>query len=292
MKLVRILLFFLLLPASVFAQERVDCNTLNSHILKKTVHYCVMLPASYATPKSTERYPILYFLHGLGSNEQMLFKMGGWNLVEDLRREHKIGDFLIVTPDAQATFYVNSADGKVRYSDFFIQEFMPFIEGSYRVQRQRRSRAIGGISMGGYGALRFAFAHPELFSAVSAESAALITATPAELDATIRSGDPIGGALTPVFGNPIDRAHWLENDPLALARRNKNAIRGLAISFNCGTDDQYNFQVGASKLHKELDSLGINHEYHLYPGDHSATYFLTHLPEIMEFHSHSFEAAK
>ncbi|MCU1297340.1 MAG: putative esterase, partial [Acidobacteriaceae bacterium] len=123
---------------------------------------------------------MLYFLHGLGENEQALFKSGGWDLIEDLRQQHKIGDFLIVAPEAKRSFYINSADGKVEYSDFFTKEFMPYIEGKYRIKHERSARAISGISMGGYGALRFAFAYPELFSSVSAQSAALITESPEE----------------------------------------------------------------------------------------------------------------
>lgn len=273
------------------AQSRIDCNALQSQILKETVRYCVMLPPDYDSNKTT-RYPVLYFLHGLGENEQAMFKMGGWNLIQDLRRQHKIDDFLIVTPDAKTSFYVNSADGKVRYSDFFFREFMPSIEKSYRIKGDRRSRGVTGISMGGYGALRFAFSHPELFSMVSAESAALITASPAELNATMRSGSPLSSVLSAAFGDPIDVAHWRENDPLTLAQKNKAALRSLAIYFNCGSEDQFEFEAGAKELHRELDSEGIKHEYHLYPGDHSASYFLAHLAEIMEFHSKNFSLAK
>ena len=125
---------------------------------------------------------MLYFLHGLGDNEQTLFNSGGWTLLDDLRRQHKMGEFLIVAPEGGRSFYINSADGSVRYSDFFLQEFIPLIETKYRVSKGRSNRAISGISMGGYGALRFAFSHPELFSAVSAQSAALITESPQELD--------------------------------------------------------------------------------------------------------------
>ncbi len=222
----------------------------------------------------------------------MLFKMGGWNLIQDLRRQNKIGNFLIITPEARSSFYVNSADEKVRYSDFMLREFIPFIESHYRAQHGRAARAVGGISMGGYGALRFAFANPQLFSAVSAESAALVTATPDELNMMLRSGDPMGTVLGPAFGNPINAAHWRENDPFALARKNSAAIRQLAIYFNCGREDQFEFEVGAEKLHRELDGEGIKHEYHLYPGDHSASYFLAHLAEVMEFHSRAFQAAR
>jgi S-formylglutathione hydrolase FrmB len=284
-------IFVCLLPLASLAQSRIDCNAIASHILKETVHYCVMLPADYDSNKTT-RYPVLYFLHGLGENEQAMFKTGGWNLVQDLRRQQKIGDFLIVTPDAKTSFYVNSADGKVSYSDFFLREFVPFIEKAYRIKAARRSRGITGISMGGYGALRLAFSHPEIFSAVSAESAALISASPAELNATMRSGSPLSGVLSAAFGNPIDAAHWRENDPLVLAQKNKAVIRSLAIYFNCGRDDEFEFESGAEQLHRELDSEGIKHEYYLYPGDHSASYFLAHLGEIMEFHSKYFTPAK
>jgi S-formylglutathione hydrolase FrmB len=279
----------LLFAISASAQSRIECNVLSSKILRESVHYCVLLPSLYdsAAAKST-RYSVLYFLHGLGENEQTLFKSGGWNLVQDLEHQHKITDFLIVTPEAKATFYVNSADGKVRYSDFFLREFLPYIETRYRIRPGRQSRAITGISMGGYGALRFAFAYPGLFSAVSAESAALMTASPQELNATMHSGAPLGQLLGAVFGDPIDVVHWRENDPFVLAKKNRAAIGKLAIYFNCGRDDQYQFEAGAEALHRQLDAEGIKHTYHLYPGDHSGSYFLAHLAEVMQFHSQEF----
>jgi enterochelin esterase family protein len=286
-------LLFLSLTLPTAAQSRIDCNDLRSRLLREVVHYCVLLPSDYdsAAAKSS-RYPVLYFLHGLGENEQTLFKSGGWNLVEDLRQQHKIGDFLIVTPEAKASFYVNSADGKVLYSDFFLHEFMPYIEGKFRIRGGRQSQAISGISMGGYGALRFAFAYPQIFSSVSAQSAALMTASPQELDTTMHSGAPLGRLLGSVFGDPIDVVHWKENDPLVLARKNRLAISKLAIYFNCGREDQFQFENGAEALHRQLDSEGIRHEYHLYPGDHSASYFLSHLGEVMQFHSQEFQSPR
>jgi S-formylglutathione hydrolase FrmB len=285
------LLLLSLFAISASAQSRIDCNALKSRILADTVHYCVLLPPSYdSTP--TKHYPILYFLHGLGENEQTLFKTGGWNLIEDLRQQHKIGDFLIVTPEAKASFYINSADGKIRYSDFFLQEFIPHIEAKYRIRRERNARAITGISMGGYGAIRFAFAHPEIFSAASAQSAALMTESPQELNAALRSGTPLGKLMGSVFGNPIDVAHWKENDPFSLARKNKSAIGNLAIYFNCGRDDEFDFEVGATALDRQLQEEHIKHEFHLYSGNHSASYFGAHLGEAMEFHSKQFEAEK
>lgn len=277
--------------ASAVAQGRIDCAALNSHILKQVVHYCVYLPADYdagAAQHPPKRYPVLYFLHGLGDNEQTLFNSGGWTLLEDLRNQHKMGDFMIVAPEGKRSFYIDSADGFVRYNEFFLQEFLPQIESKYRIKPGRAGRAISGISMGGYGALRFAFAHPELFSAVSAQSAALITESPQTLDSASRTGAPLGGVLAAVFGKPIDVPHWNDNSPFVLAKRNASGLRKLAIYFNCGQDDNYGFEKGAATLHDTLQKDGVKHEYHPYPGDHSFTYFLSHFAEVMEFHSRAF----
>jgi S-formylglutathione hydrolase FrmB len=288
-----IILLFAALTISLplHAQSRIDCNALNSRILKYPVHYCVYLPASYDAGTAghpVRSYPVLYFLHGLGDNERTLFNSGGWTLLDDLRQQHKMGEFLIVAPEGRRSFYINTADGSVRYSDFFLQEFIPLIETKYRISKGRSNRAISGISMGGYGALRFAFSHPELFSAVSAQSAALITESPQELDTAARSGAPLGKVLAAVFGSPIEAAHWKENSPFILAQKNVAGVRKLAIYFNCGQDDNYGFEKGAAALHEQLQKENVKHEYHPYPGDHSLSYFLAHFTEVMEFHSRAF----
>ena len=290
-----LLIFSLLAPVLAWSQSRIDCSALHSRILRQTVHYCVLLPPSYDDPASNSakrRYPVLYFLHGLGDNEQTLFKTGGWALIDDLREQYKITEFLVVAPEGKQTFYIDSADGKVPYSDFFLREFMPHIEGKFRIRPGREGRGISGISMGGYGALHYAFAHPELFSSVSAQSAALMIESPKDLDTAEKSHSPLSGMLASVFGRPIDARHWNENDPLMLAKINRGRLRDLAIYFNCGDDDNYGFDEGAKALHKELDSEGVKHEFHLYPGDHGPDYFLAHLAETMQFHSRVFDAGK
>ncbi|HWY47739.1 MAG TPA: alpha/beta hydrolase family protein [Bryobacteraceae bacterium] len=276
------------LVGQAHSEGRIDCNALQSRILGETVHYCVMLPPGYdtaTTGHSPLRYPVLYFLHGLGDNEQTIFKGGGWGLIQDLRQKGQLSDFLVVTPEGKRSFYINSADGRIRYSDFFIREFIPYIESHYSVRRERSARAISGFSMGGYGALRFAFAYPELFSSVSAQSAALITEPP---DQTM------SGPLGAVFGNPIDLRHWNQNSPIVLAKRNRTSIRtsGLSIYFNCGREDEFGFDKGVVELHRQLQAEGIPHEYHLYPGNHGAEYFLAHLGEALLVHSRVFAAAK
>lgn len=279
-------LAFLFAPPAQAGLGRIECRSASSKVLGHDVRYCAILPPSYDAGKS-RRYPVLYFLHGLGGNEQFLVTSGGWNLIEDLWQQHKIGEFLIVTPDAGASFYINSRDGRVHYEDFVIREFIPFIDHAYRTSALRRSRGIAGVSMGGYGALHLAFRHPELFASVSANSAALLDKLP-----DVRVADPQESPLLRVlraFGTPPDPALWRRNDPLALARNAR--LAGLKIYFDCGTEDDFGFFRGASVLDKILSTRKIPHEFHLYPGSHNWQYFASHLPAVFEFQSRAFGLA-
>src|SRR5208337_3528075 len=162
------------------AQGRAECSVIKSAVLEHSIRYCAFLPASFDQDK-TRRYPVLYYLHGLGDNEQSLLNLGGWDVISELRRQGKIGDFIVLAPSAGRTFYLNSENGKVRYDDFFIKEFMPQMEKKYRAEGTRATRGITGVSMGGYGALRFAFKYPDQFAAVSAQMPALIAQLPQDL---------------------------------------------------------------------------------------------------------------
>lgn len=270
-------------PVRAAALGRIECRLMHSKILARNVHYCAILPPSYDADK-TRRYPVLYFLHGLGENEQMFVSSGGWNLVEDLWEAKRLGEFLIVTPDADTSFYINSRNGHECYEDFFIREFLPFIERAYRTLPGRRYRGIGGISMGGYGALHLAFRHPQLFVSVSTTSAALLEKLPHVEFAHPRQSSLL--RVLRVFGTPPDPAFWNRNNPLTLARTAD--LAGLKIYFDCGMQDDYGFENGALALNRILASRGIPHEFHLYPGGHDWRYFAAHLPAALQFHSRAF----
>ncbi len=283
------IIFFLVLtfcaPPSARAQGRAECREAPSKILSHAVPYCVILPPSYDSNKS-RRYPVLYFLHGLGGDAQFLINSGGLDMIEDLWQHRQIADFLIVTPSAGRSFYINSRDGRVRYQDFFIREFLPFIESHYRILRDRHHRAISGISMGGYGALRFAFLYPDLFGSVSAHSPALVQNPPRS---NVSSGQEITITrfLGSAFGSPFDPAYWTRESPFTIVRGHPRP-HDLRIYFDCGTSDDYGFDRGAEAFHKLLLSRGIPHEFHLYTGGHDWSYFAQHLPASFEFHSRAF----
>lgn len=283
----------LLATASAHSQERADCRAFRSALLHSSVRYCVYLPASYsAADAKTRKYPVLYLLHGLGGNEQAMALDGEWSSLQDLRRQNLVGDFLVVAPDGGRTFYINSRDGGTPYGDFLVREFVPFIEHTYRVRTERTARGITGFSMGGYGSLETAFAHPELFGSVSAHSGALMRSPPQGASAGNWAGIPAAQVLTKVFGNPIDQKFWDSNSPFALARKNASALLKMKIYFDCGLEDSYGFNRGASELHETLDSLRIPHEFHLYPGSHSISYLQAHVDASFAFHWREFILSK
>lgn len=268
----------------VAAAGRSDCLSLRSKILGHSVGYCILLPPSYDAEK-TRRYPVLYLLHGLGDDEQILIHSGGFNIIQDLWDRKQLGEFLIVSPAGGASFYINSHDGRSRYEDFLIQEFLPLIEQRYRTAPGRASRAVAGISMGGYGALHLAFRHANIFGSVGAHSAALIEKLPVINSTGSRKAARVQ-FLGSVFGTPVDPIFWKQNDPIAIARTAD--LTGLHIYFDCGADDDYGFEVGVQALDKVLTSRHIVHEFHIYPGRHNWIYVAEHLPALLQFHSSVF----
>jgi len=271
----------ILAPSGAHAQGRAECATVKSAILAKPVRYCAYLPASFDTDKA-RRFPVLYYLHGLGDNEQSLLNMGGWDLIEDLRRTGKIGDFVVLAPSAGHTFFMNSADGKIRYEDFLLKEFMPQMEKKYRVEGTSTKRGITGVSMGGFGALRLAFKYPQQFAAVSAQMPALLPEIPPDFAAG-GPGSP-ASMLGDVFGSPVNVAYFQRNNVFYFARNTPAVqLKRLNIYFNVGSNDDYGFEQGGQKLHQLLDSRGIPNEFHIYPGRHDAQFVMRHFSDVVQF---------
>jgi S-formylglutathione hydrolase FrmB len=267
------------------ATARADCRSISSKILSRDVSYCVFLPPGYDEDAS-RHYPVLYFLHGLGENDQILINAGGWNLIQDLWEQKQIGDFIVIAPSAGRSFYLNSRDGRVRYEDFFIREFIPFAESHYRIEAAKRARGIMGISMGGYGALHLAFRYPQEFGSVSVHSAALVAKLPEIKDPDLPD-NPLAGMVGAAFGSPFDRDFWNRNNPFTIVRNNPPPA-GLRVYLDCGTEDQFGFDLGAQAFHDLLDSKGIANEFHLYPGGHDWVYFAEHFPASLQFESRAF----
>lgn len=265
-----------------------ECDSIASAILSRSVNYCVALPADYNSSPSV-RYPTLYYLHGLFEHERSWSDRGGEEILDDLVKSGQVGKFLVVLPDGGKTFYVNSADGKDRYEDFLVQEFVPAIDRKYRTEAVRGERGITGSSMGGYGALHLGMRHPDLFGSASAQSAALIAKFPNPVPTEGRWGF-YARVLTGPFGSPLDEAYFDANNPLTLAEHPER-FADLKLYFDCGDHDRYGFEEGAQMLDKILTQKGFAHEFHLRAGDHGWSYLTQYMKYALLFHWKCFSEA-
>lgn len=277
----RMALFAILLAAVAAAAQstasKVECATFESHTLARGVPYCVVLPPAYFQQKQ-RRFPVSYYLHGLGDNEQSLINLGGWAEYDRLRREGKIGDMVLVAPAGFTSFYINSRDGRLRYEDFFLHEFMPAMEKKYRIANTRSGRGIMGVSMGGFGAMHYAFKYPAMFTAVSANMPALIERLPERM-----AVDWQQRLLGAIIGDPPDTRYFDSISVFHLARTApKSELSHMSIYFDCGTGDRYHFNVGTEALDRQLTVQGIAHEAHIYSGGHDWQFVLAHLGASLE----------
>src|SRR5687767_7242777 len=173
--MLRSLVLLLVFSVELTAQaSRVEYKPFQSKLLGKEIRYGLYLPPSYNSSPA-KKYPVLYFLHGLNENEQRWSSRGQTDIMLDrMISEKKIGEFIVVVPFGAISFYTNTRDGSEKWEDMIVTEFIPAMESTYRVNATRSTRGISGISMGGYGALKIAMKHPDLFGSVSAHSAVLI----------------------------------------------------------------------------------------------------------------------
>jgi S-formylglutathione hydrolase FrmB len=261
--------------------------------MQRELRYGLYLPPSYES-SGTRRYPVLYFLHGLNENEMRWSTRGETDLQLDrMIAEKKLGEFIVAVPMSSSTsFYTNARAGNAPWEDAIVKEFIPMIESSYRVNATRATRGISGISMGGYGALKIAMKHPEMFGSVSAHSAALVpdlngtAVTGRRLDLFKTLFDNIYG-IGFASGGPLDLKYWNENNPLELAK-DTSRLRGMKIYFDCGTEDDYGFYAGHKVLDELLTKARYLHTAALYPGPHGWDYAKQHTQQSLLFHWNAF----
>jgi len=231
--------------------------TFHSASLNREMHYRVLLPANYDA--SAERYPTLFLLHGLYGDYK------NWSTLTSLANYARNLKLIIAMPDADSSWYVDSAtDSEDKYEDYIVQDFIKEIDTHYRTLPQRATRAVAGLSMGGYAAVKFALKYPSLFADAGGISAALDAS--ADLDET---HPEFRGSLRKVFGeagNPV-RA---QNDVFLLL--DKAELKELPYFYlDCGSDDMF---LGVDrKFVARLQQLKVPYESHELPGGHDWKYW-------------------
>ncbi|MBX7124270.1 MAG: esterase family protein [Cyclobacteriaceae bacterium] len=279
---------FLLLSGALFGQGTLkETLKIKSAVLGKDVEYSLYLPPDYE--QSNRRYPVLYLLHGYSDDETGWTQFGEVKAIADAQlQKGEMTATIIAMPDAGVSWYVNSADGKVKFEEFFVKEFIPHIDATLRTRSGKQFRAVAGLSMGGYGSCLLALKHPDLFSAAAPLSAGIFT----DQEVIDFQDEAWNNVLGPPYGSGLkgkDRltAHYQANSILNLVLTgDAEEMKKVRYYIDCGDDD---FLIkGNMALHAALIDKKVPHEFRVRDGGHTWTYWRTALPEVFRFISESF----
>ncbi|HEV7473657.1 MAG TPA: alpha/beta hydrolase family protein [Pyrinomonadaceae bacterium] len=288
------LVIALLLPLHVFAQEkaaapanvrapqtaasdnqRLQTIQFQSKLVGQTLPYIVVLPVNYDQPAArSERYPVLYLLHGLTGHYD------NWTTRTKLADYAARYSMIIVTPEGNNGWYTDSATvPSDKYESYIIDELIPDVQRRYRTVETRAGRSIAGLSMGGYGALKFGVKHPELFAFAGSMSGALGAASWTETE--LKGLESVWRTLQPVYG--AENSETRAANDLTKLFRELPAARIPALPYvylDCGTEDAL---LATNRSFADiLLTRKIPHEYRELPGSHSWSYWNAQVQEVLE----------
>jgi S-formylglutathione hydrolase FrmB len=245
-----------------------------SDVIGKQTTAQVLLPETGKGP-----FPVFYLLHGLSDDSSTWLRR---SRIEWYVRELPM---IVVMPDGYRSFYTNAVSG-TDFARHIGVELPSFIERNFQARPERAARAIGGLSMGGYGALRVGLGHADRFCSINSHSGAVgwgnfdYKTGPAGPASLKGRGEEFMKELAGIFG---DNPRGTEHDLGILAARALKAGNLPGLLLDCGTED---FLIEDNQaFHSELTAAGVPHLYREFPGTHSWDYWDLHIKEALVFHA-------
>jgi putative tributyrin esterase len=248
---------------------------LKSALLGRTIDYGVLYPVNYQRGENAQkRFPVLYLLHGFSGHNT------NWIEKTRLALYATHYDVFIVFVEGNDGWYTDSATvPSDKYESYIVQELIPEIEKRFRVSIEREGRAVAGLSMGGYGAVKFGFKYPEKFALVAAMSGAFDAAS--WKDSELTAFESIRQSINKTFG-PTNSPTRVSNDLIRLTREaSPGQITALPFVYlDCGTED-FLFQTNRN-YSALLVERKIPHEFRQLPGSHAWSYWDQQIQEILK----------
>lgn len=239
----------------------IEQRTFLSAALGRAMPYVTYLPPGY--DDTTDRYPVLYMLHGMGGNYEEWRRLGLLDTADRLIRTGQLAPLIIVLPQGDQGYWVDHANGGERWGTYTARDLVAEVDARYRTVARRAARAIGGLSMGAHGALQLALNNPGTFAAVGAHSLVLRRF----------------GSAPRYFGDPADYA---KRDPMTIVRTKPDLARSLSLWIDIGDRDPWS--PIARQFNAQLEELRIAHDWRLVPGDHSNDYWRSNLSDYLRFY--------
>lgn len=249
--------------------------------------YSVFLPPSYGS--SSRAYPVLYFLHDVYSDSRVLGREGVADRLAAEMEKGAMSEFIIVSPEGHGSWFSNFYDGSRLFEDAVTRDLPREIERLYRVLPGPRNRAITGVSMGGYAAIKIALRHPEEYGSASSLSGAVM---PLRFEDVGRLFWLARRQLHRVFGSRANANSLAENDIWRLLAAKDHWDVPFDVFLLAGTDDKYGLDRVAAQLTDFLNRKGIRAESRLEPGGHDWRFWRRSTLEIARWHAEKFPAAR
>lgn len=248
-------------------RARLREEAFQSAALGRSMKYRVLVPQDYDA--SDRRYPVLYLLHGLTGDYK------DWTTRTNLAEYTRTMALIVVMPDGENQWYTNAAEGNARFEDYIVTDLPADVVQKYRTVNSRYGRAIAGLSMGGYGALKLGLKRPAQFAVTGSFSGAFGITREGELEKMI--GGVEAERMGKIYG-PAGSDTRKQNDVFALASAMKPAAAPY-VYIDCGTSDRLiasNREVVAA-----LQKAGVAYEYHEIAGGHSWDYWDRRVREFL-----------
>ena len=262
-----------LLALTAHAQKAsVETVQFPSKLVNTTLPYSVILPPDYHASRTT-RYPVLYLLHGwAGHYTDWLTRTN----VADYAAQYRM---ILVMPEGNNSWYVDSFGVTTdKYETYVLQEVMPDVDRRYRTIQARHGRAIAGLSMGGYGAIKYGLKYPATFVFAASMSGTFGVTGYTQNEMGGNNWEPFLRVFGPV-GSETRRA----NDVFEIARDLSTArVASLPyFYFDCGTEDAAQHFKPNRELSELFVEKKIAHEYRELPGNHSWAYWDQQVQEVL-----------
>ncbi len=278
-------LFFLKISFLFLLLQTTDCQTnaklkttdstthqVPSEAMHRNIPVSVVVPTQYKNNADVP-FSVIYLLHGHSGNYQDY--LVDYKELQMLSDKHQV---IFVCPDGgYGSWYFDSPiDSNYRYETFISKELVTWVDSQYRTKASAENRSIGGLSMGGHGALYLAIRHPETFGAAGSMSGGLdFRPFAEEWDIKERLG---------VYAK--NKEIWAAN---CVTNMVDKIPANLRLTIDCGTED---FFLSVNRIfHEKLEKRGIKHRYSEQKGSHDWNYWEKSLPEMIAFLSEKKESA-
>lgn len=240
-----------------------------SEVLGRRAPFRIYLPAGYfSAGESSRRYPVVYLLHGRSGRYDEWSGYGAEQVANELWYAGKLPPIIMVAPQGGLGYWMNQ-EGGTSWADYVVRDLVKHIDATYRTVDRREARAVGGLSMGGHGALQLAINFPSVFGVGGAHSPSLPPATSAPA----------------YFG---EGRGFARRDPLSLIRQS-DLSTPPRLWIDTGARDPWRSR--ADELREAIFEKGWSLDWHVYNGEHNGWYWGDHIWEYLPFYGDCFVAA-